>query len=186
LLNLFENDTKHPSYTDKGPKVSIWVDPSKQWRGFPYPLYSSQIAKNVDDYPAVILESLIIALGECNLQQSLAPLDPYQKLMELGGGNSNQWSDLENWILNGNVPQGAPMPRAERAGLPTDSPQQRKEVSSAYVTDMMDKFRSRMAALDPHVDPRTYPIVWEIRKELDASFEAVLAAIRSIEVSDDL
>ncbi len=186
LLNLFENDTKHPSYADKGPKVSIWVDPSKQWRGFPYPLYSSQIARNVDDYPAVILESLIIALGECNLQQSLAPLDPYHKLMELGGGNSNQWSDLENWILNGSVPQGAPMPRAERAGLPTDSPQQRKEVGSAFFAEMMSQFRDHMASLDPQGDPKTYPLVWEIRKELDASFEAVLAAIQSIEFSDDL
>jgi hypothetical protein len=186
LLNLFENDTQHPSFTDKGPKVSIWVDPSKQWRGFPYPLYSSQIAKNVDDYPAVILESLIIALGECNLQQSLAPLDPYQKLMELGGGNSNQWSDLENWILNGSVPQGAPMPRAERAGMPTDLPQRRKEVSSAFITEMMSQFRNHMASLDPQGDPKTYPIVWEIRKELDVSFEAVLAAIESIEFSEDL
>jgi hypothetical protein len=186
LLNLFENDTKHPSYADKGPKVSIWVDPAKQWRGFPYPLYSSQIAKNVEDYPAIILESLIIALGECNLQQSLAPLDPYQKLMQLGGGDSNNWADLENWILNGSVPQGAPMPRAERAGLPTDSPQQRKEVSLAYVTDMMEGFRGRMAALDPHVDPRSYPIVWEIRRELEASYESVLAAIRNVEIPGDL
>jgi hypothetical protein len=106
--------------------------------------------------------------------------------MDLGGGNSNQWSDLESWILNGSVSEGAPVPRPERAGLPTDSPQQRKKVSSAFITEMMNQFRDHMASLDPQGDPKTYPIVWEIRKELDASFEAVLVAIENIEFSDDL
>jgi hypothetical protein len=51
---------------------------------------------------------------------------------------------------------------------------------------MAAKFRERMASLDPHVDPRTYPIVWEIRDELNASFEEVLDAIRKMEAPDDL
>ena len=186
LLNLLENDVKHASYTDKGPKVSIWVDPSKTWKGFPYPLHSSHIAKNVEDYPGVILESLIIALAACYSEHSLEPLDAYKKLMELGGGNQDQWHDLENWILGGRVPQGAPVPKPERAGLPTDSPEGRKAACLAYVQEMESKFQSRMAALDPHVDPRTYPIVWEIRNELAASFQEVLAAIRNVEDSSDI
>jgi hypothetical protein len=186
LLNLFENDTKHASYTDKGPKVSIWTDPSKGWKMFPYPLHSSHIAKNVDDYPAIILESLIIALANCYSSHSLEPLDPYSRLMELGGGNQDQWPDLENWILSGSTQQGAPTPRPERSGSSTDAPDSRKEISIAYVTEMSDKFEARMAALDPHVDPRTYPIVWEIRDEMRSSFAEVLSAIRNVEASEDL
>jgi hypothetical protein len=186
LLNLFENDTKHPSYTDKGPKVSVWTDPAKGWKMFPYPLHSSQIAKNVDDYPAIVLDSLIIALANCYSSSSLEPLDPYKRLMELGGGNQDQWPDLENWILNGSTQQGAPTPKPERAGSVNDSAAARKEACVKYVTEMADKFKARMSALDPHVDPRTYPIVWEIRDELAASFEDVLAAIRNAEASDDL
>ncbi len=185
LLNMFENDTKHASYTDKGPKVSIWSGPTKGWASFPYPLHSSHIAKNVDDYPAIVLDSLIIALATCYSEHSLAPLDPYQRLMELGGGQ-DQWSDLENWILNGSTQTGAPAPRPDRAGSPSDSASARRDACLSYVGDMAAKFRERMASLDPHVDPRTYPIVWEIRDELNASFEEVLDAIRKMEAPDDL
>ena len=106
--------------------------------------------------------------------------------MELGGGDQDQWPDLENWVLNGSVKQGAPTPRPERAGGANDAPNSRKDVSIAYITEMSDKFEARMAALDPHVDPRTYPIVWEIRDAMRASFAAVLSAIRNVEASDDL
>lgn len=186
LLNMFENDTKHPSYSAKGPKVSIWTDPAKGWRGFPYPLHSSHIAKNVDDYPAIILDSLIIALATCYSDHSLDPLDSYQRLIELGGGNQDQWMDLETWVLDGASKQGAPRPRPERAGSESDTANVRRDKSLAYVEEMAQKFRERMANLDPHVDPRTYPITWELRDEMNASFEDVLAAIRKIEASDDL
>lgn len=186
LLNLFENDVKNASYTDKGPKVSVWVDPTKTWKPFPYPLHSSHIARNVDDYPAIVLDSLIVALANCYSSGSLEPLDPYKRLMSLGGGNQDQWPDLENWILSGVVAQGSPVPKPERAGSVSDTPQVRKDISIAYVTEMAEKFEQRMQSLDPHVDPRTYPIVWEIRDELAASFNDVLAAIRNVEASDDL
>jgi hypothetical protein len=186
LLNLLENDVKHASYTDKGPKVSIWVDPTKTWKNFPYPLHSSHIARNGEDYPGVILDSLIIALSACYSKHSLEPLDPYKKLMELGGGNQDQWHDLENWILSGSVPQGAPLPKAERAGLASDSPSARKEASLNYVLEMESKFKTRLASLDPHVDPRTYPIIWEIRAEMAASFQEALAAIRNVEATNEL
>lgn len=186
LLNLFENDVKHSSYQEKGPKVSIWTDPSKGWMMFPYPLHSSQVAKNVDDYPAVILDSLIIALANSFHETSLQPLEPYQRLMQLGGGDQQQWADLENWILIGGTQPGAPTPRPERAGSSSDSPNTRKEVSTAYLTEMSDKFEARMTGLDAHVDPRTYPIVWEIRDAMRASFADVLSAIRNVEASDDL
>ena len=186
LLNMFENDTKHESYTDKGPKVSIWTDPAKGWKMFPYPLHSSHIAKNVDDYPAIVLNSLIIALANGFDAKSLEPLEPYQRLMQLGGGDQQQWAELENWILNGSTQPGAPRPRPESAGGANDSPNSRKEVSIAHVTEMSDKFEARMAALDPHVDPRTYPIVWEIRDAMRDSFADVLSAIRDVEQSDDL
>jgi hypothetical protein len=106
--------------------------------------------------------------------------------MSLGGGNQDQWPDLENWILSGVVAQGSPVPKPERAGSVSDTPQVRKDISIAYVTEMAEKFEQRMQSLDPHVDPRTYPIVWEIRDELAASFNDVLAAIRNVEASDDL
>lgn len=186
LLNLLENDVKHASYVDKGPRVSIWVDPSKSWKTFPYPLHSSHIAKNVEDYPGVVLDSLIIALSACYSEHSLEPLDAYKKLMELGGGNQDQWHDLENWVLSGHLPQGAPVPRPERAGATTDSPSARKEACLAYLAEMESKFKARMAALDPHVDPRTYPIVWEIRTEMAASFQEVMAAIRNVEATNEL
>jgi hypothetical protein len=184
LLNMFENETEHEDYRNTGPKLSVWTGPSKGWKMFPYPLHSSHIANDVDDYPAIVLDSLIIALANCYSIQSLEPLDPYIRLIELGGSNTDNWPDLKDWILNGKVQEGGPTPRPERAGRASDAPSIRRSVSIAYVTEMLHRFELRLAALGRHVDPSTYPIVWQIKDAMRASFSDVLSAIRDSEASD--
>ncbi len=176
LLNLLANDTSHSSYSQTGPKVSIWIDPTSKFTGFPHPLYSSQTVRNVDDYPGVILESLAIAMANCSLAQSLDPLEPYKRLVELGGGDNDDWVALNNWIRKGQVESGAEMPREDRAGLPTQTEDERRAACVAYINQMRDEFEERVQ-VDPHKDPNTYPIVWEIRDELRTSFDKVLEAV---------
>jgi len=85
LLNLLENDKSDPSYKEKGPRVSIWSSPAEGMVDFPFPLHSAHITTNVDDFPAVVLDSLVVAMANCHAAASLQPLAGYQKLLELGG-----------------------------------------------------------------------------------------------------
>lgn len=185
-LDMFENDTKHADYDQKGPLVRIWDGPGNGWTAFPHPLYSAQIARNVDDYPAIILDSMMIALAQCYIEQSLSPLKPYQRLIDLGGGEHDHWSVLEDWILRGKSDVGGPAPRAERSGSASGDVAQRREACYDYVSKLQDSFKVRMSGLDEHADPRSYPIAWELRDEIALAMDDVKQQIRAIDDIGDL
>jgi hypothetical protein len=185
LLNAFEHDKSDSTFKEKGPRLSIWVSPSSGWVDFPYPLHSAQIASNVDDFPAIVLDSLIVAMAECHRATSIKPLEPYQRLIDLGGSRGS-WDDLSTWILDGSVGPGAPTPRADRAGTAEMSSQERQDACAAYLEDLLTKFRQKMAGLDSHADSRTYPICWELRSEIEYALDAGVKAVRSIEPEMDL
>lgn len=186
VLDLFQNETSHPDYDQKGPVVRIWDGPGNGWAAYPHPLYSANIARNVDDYPAIVLDSLLIALTDCFIEQSLAPLRPYQRLMELGGGENNHWQTLEDWILRGVVDSGGPVPRAERAGTREGSVDERRNAASEYMSKLQASFEKKITELDPHSDPRYYPISWELRDDIVSAMEDVKKQISSIEDIGDL
>jgi hypothetical protein len=185
LLNLFEHDKSDPSFKEKGPRLSIWGTPATGWVDFPYPLHSAHIANNVDDFPAIVLDSLIVAMASCHGATSLKPLEPYQRLLDLGGSRGT-WEDLSLWILEGKVQQGAPLPRADRAGTQAMSAQERQDLCADYLDDLLTKFRDKMSGLDAHADSRTYPISWELRKEIEYALDAGIRAVRSIEPEEEL
>lgn len=185
LLNQVEQDKEDPSYKDKGPRISVWEGPSTGMAEFPYPLHSARISTNVDDFPAVVLDSLIVAMANCHATASLAPLAAYNRLLELGGVDGI-FEDLENWIQSGKVQPNAPTPRAERAGTPGMSSHERQDACAGYLEDLLAKFREKMASLDPHADSRTYPIAWELRAEIEYALDAGIKAVRSIEPEVDL
>jgi len=186
ILDLFENDTGNADYERKGPIVRIWDGPGNGYVSFPHPLYSADSARNVDDYPAIVLDSLMIALSECYVEQSLKPLLPYQRLMQLGGGEHNHWGDLEDWILRGKSDAGGPTPRPERAGLATGSVSERRSSAYEYITQVGKAFDEKMSRVDPHADPKFYPIAWELRDETLNSIERVKQQIAELELSSDL
>jgi hypothetical protein len=52
--------------------------------------------------------------------------------------------------------------------------------------DLQAKFRDKMARLDAHADSRTYPIAWELRKEVEYALDAGIKAVRSIQPPEKL
>lgn len=185
MLNLLGQDDSDPSYEEKGPRLSIWVGPASGWVDFPFPLHSAHVAENPTDFPAVILDSLIVAMANCYSSSSLKPLEPYQRLLELGGSRGSS-KDLTDWIRDGAVAQGSPQPRAERAGTPNMTAQERQDACAAYLDDLLVKFRAKMASLDPHADSRIYPVSWELRREIESALDAGIRAVRSIEPKEAL
>jgi hypothetical protein len=186
LLNLLEHDKSDDSYRDKGPKLSVWSGPADGWVFFPFPLYSAHIVTSVDDLPAVVLESLIIAMADCHASGSLAPLAPYSRLFDLGGGDQGHWDELSNWILGGKTERGAPEPSPDRAGTPNMTPVERREACASYLEGLQAKFREKMSGQDSHSDSRTYPMSWEVRREIEYALDACIKAVRSIEPEEDL
>lgn len=185
LLNAFEHDKSDSTFKEKGPRLSIWANPSSGWVDFPYPLHSAHIAANVDDFPAIVLDSLIVAMAECHRATSIKPLEPYQRLIDLGGYRG-RWDDLATWILDGRVEQGAPAPRAHRAGTAEMSHQERQDACAAYLEGLLSEFRAKITGLEAHADSRTYPIAWEIRSEIEYALDAGIKAVRSIEPEKEL
>jgi hypothetical protein len=185
LLNLFGHDKSDPSFKEKGPLLSLWSSPSSGWTDFPFPLHSAHIATNVDDFPAIVLDSLIVAMADCHASTSLKPLEPYRRLLDLGGSQGT-FEDLTLWILEGKTQPGAPSPRPERAGTPEMFSHERQDVCASYLEELLGKFREKMASLDAHADSRTYPIAWEIRQELEYALDAGIKAVRSIEPEEEL
>ena len=186
LLNQLNLEKDSSSYDSKGPKLSVWMGPGKGMGDFPFPLLSAGIVKQIDDMPAAVLESMIIAMAYCHDVGSLEPLAPYLRLFELGGGHQDQWSDLSNWVLEGKVAQNSPVPLVERAGDAEMSPQGRQDACAAYLEDLLTKFREKMVALDSHADSRTYPIAWELRSEIEYALDTCIKAVRSIEPEEEL
>ncbi len=77
------------------------------WASFPDPLLTPARSSSPDLLPA-LLESMSLAMLQVNLQESLAPMRPYARLLALGAGAEHQVPDeLAAWILDGtNVVDG--------------------------------------------------------------------------------
>jgi hypothetical protein len=187
LFGQLKDDSVHDlAYESLGPKVGVWVDGRKQFAFFPYPLLYANIAP-ITDWPGIVLESLSVAIVNCYVETSLSPLDPYQRLLKLGGLSGQANTELKAWINRG-VSQGdqAPMIMAERAGLTSDSPESRKEKCIAYLEMELEKFNGQMSKAERKGNFRNYPVSWEIRNEIRKAIEDVITSIRDIEAEETL
>jgi hypothetical protein len=169
-----------------GPKFEVWADGGRNFVNFPYPLLYPNIAV-VSDYPGVILESLSIAMVNCYVETSLAPLAPYHRILKLGGRSGQADSELSDWINNGTIQsENAPKIRPEKAGSESDSPEIRKQKCVAFFKQELASFDKHMSKVDPHGDIRAYPVSWEIRSEIRKAIEDVILSIRAIEEEETL
>jgi hypothetical protein len=161
--------------------LSLWIDGGENHVDFPYPLFSESTAKLID-YPAVILQSLKVALLNCYAASSLSPLSPYRKLELLGqdGVGTDVAPEVSNWLQYGSLEQGQPTPMPERAGTAQDSFESRKSLAIAFLEGELASFKASMAELDKFADSRTYPLVWEVREDLEQSLIESVKLIRNL------
>lgn len=179
LLNELKLDKDDVAYDEVGPKVSVWVDPGSNFVSFPYPLMTPNLAP-VADMPGIILDSLTVALANCYSEHSLRPLLPYQRLLKLGG-NANQIDrELQEWLVSGKLLlAGTPAIDENRAGSATDTFESRRDKCVAYLDEELKKFKTAMDGIDKFADPRTYPVSWEIREDIEKAINDVISGIRT-------
>jgi len=190
LFGLIKQDTKHSSFGQMGPKLSMWIDGGKKHVDFPFPLYFPGIAEG-PDYPGVVMESLIIALVNCYSEGSLEPLEPYKKLAKLGtlGNLDGRGGVLQNWVRTGEMTElGAPEVPASRAGSREDTAAGRKAKCVQFFTEQLESFEAYMGRQEPFGDVRAYPVSWELRREIRQALSELIVKIPAFEEQnkDDL
>jgi len=148
-----------------GPEISVWTGPGENRARFPHPLMHSGFCPP-HDYPAVILKSIAIAIVMCNAESSLAPLDCYGRLSDLGHEKEMLSPELTAWIQMGTLREGAPSPKAERAGTAQGTFEERREAVLTYLGNQEKEFREDVLSTSPSADVRTYGLSWELRQEI--------------------
>ena len=168
LMNL-RTATKDASY---GPKISIFDREQRKSVDFPHPLLglkSESIDANPDLLPA-ILESLGLAMAQCDQASNLVPLQPYWEMMRLG----EDFQDvLENWIRRGETSVGAPVPVAAIAGTASGTFDERK---NAILTTLQksQEFLTNICIADERKDPWDITRTTEIRPLTDLAFTTLI------------
>jgi hypothetical protein len=175
----------------QGPRLSVFnEDPiESDWDTFSYPLYLGQKVVSKDEYPAVVLASVGIALAKCSDEQSMKPFAPYRSLKLLGGvpeiyglgeGFELEVSEtLHNWILDGQLSsEFAPIPNPKRAGEFSMSWEERKESVIAFFNAELLRFEDSVVNLPPGKKHDT--LVWELRREIKAALNELVRMVNSV------
>jgi hypothetical protein len=152
----------------RGPALSVWDPEALEYAHFPHPLLYPGIAPS-NDYPGIVLESLIVAMALISSEGSLKPLRAYHVLMDLGGSSAGQLSrTLQGWIRDGSLSLHAPEPDAGRAGssAPTGTLAGRQEALRVFLENERTEFIAEIATQDLKTSVYNYPVSWEIRDDI--------------------
>jgi hypothetical protein len=162
----------------RGPKISIFDREMRKNVDFPHPLIglrSESIVSNPDLLPAV-LESLGLAMAQCEQLSNLTPLEPYWAMLRLGEAYQEV---LENWIRRGETSPSAPEPVPAIAGSASGTFDERK---SAILTTLQksQEFLHGIALADERKQPWEITRTTEIRPLTDAAFHALINHVESM------
>ena len=161
-----------------GPKISIFDVEMRRNVDFPHPLIglrSESIVQNADLLPA-ILESLGLALAQCNQLSNLKPLEPYWAMIRLGEGYQEV---LENWIRRGETSVGAPEPVSAIAGSSSGTFSERK---SAILTTLKNsqEFLTTVCNEDERKKPWEISRTSEIRRLTDSALHDLIRYVEAM------
>jgi hypothetical protein len=157
ILNL----RKQEAQAAKGPKISVWAKEDRKFVDFPHPLLglkSESVISNPDLLPAV-LESIGLAMANCDQVSNLEPLQAYWEMMNIGEGFQDI---LENWVRRGQSLDSAPTPDALVAGSAQGTFDERKAAILSALTKTQ-AFLDSIVKGDERKDP------WEISRTTEIS-----------------
>ena len=151
LVGRFTGEIRTPRVDDIDQRITVFDD--GQWVAFPESLFGvQQINRDVVGWgiPAAVLESLALAIAQCNADAELTALRPYVATRRLGEElpvpGSARHPALHPWIVNG-VSRSGELPQIVR---PTDRVGTVEE-RLATATDWLQRLRSSVVTkLLPH------------------------------------
>jgi len=159
--------------------VEVWDLESSKWTAFPFPLFERR-AHGVQLLPAV-LDSIQLAMAECNAQSSVEPLAPYRALIELGRYLDGEDSTIGTWVLHARTPSGAPTPEAANAGNADSDADGRREAILTQLRRTKEQYERHFAAIEAANDPFAHDMAWEIKDWILPAYDRVMDVVVSIE-----
>ena len=162
----------------RGPKISIFDREMRKNVDFPHPLIglkNESVVSNPDLLPAV-LESLGLAMAQCDQLSNLTPLEPYWAMFRLG---ESYQEILEYWVRRGESFTDAPAPVPAIAGSSAGAFDERK---SAILTTLQksQEFLNGIAIVDERKNPWEITRTTEIRPLTDDAFANLISCVESM------
>ncbi|NQW72541.1 MAG: hypothetical protein HQ453_07405 [Actinobacteria bacterium] len=167
-----------------GWRAGIWSPGAHGTVYFPFPLLASHSISRAD-LPAVIMESLAVALADVNTAGSLDPLRAYHRLMDLGS-EQGMYSHLASWIRSGRqADPGAPSPDPNFAGSVEGTMDERRAATVSTLTKTGGVYEELFAEVDERGDPSSARPSWELRDQIREALIDLAALAESIERHDE-
>lgn len=154
--------------------VQVFV-PSELGRGgglasFPHPLLTN-VKPGPDLLPA-LLESISLAMLDVNTMESISPMMPYQRLVDLGHGSPDEVPDeLYEWIQHGTNARGNP----EATDLDT-----RRDACVDRVDKLLKTYEAHFERISQRTELLDYPGAFELRNEIRATLGSLRRAIEAV------
>jgi hypothetical protein len=109
---------------------------------------------------------------DVNVTESLAPMRPYNRLLELGAGSSDELpADLEKWILDG---------EGSGADSSAEWEVRRADVERHFAT-LTGRFTEHFDRIAQRNDLLDFPGSYEIRGDILASLGDLLRAVSAVQ-----
>lgn len=162
--------------------VEIWDLDAGQWAMFPFPLFERR-AQGMQVLPAV-LDSIQIAMADCNAKSNVDPLAPYRALADIGRYLDGEDSPLATWVLDGRAMPGAPTPSASDAGTPDSGVEGRRQAILSQLSRTKEQYERHFAAIEKANDPFAHDLAWEIKDWILPAYDRVTDVVLSIEDSE--
>lgn len=125
-----------------------------------------------------ILESISVALLRVNDEESLAPLRPYHRLLDLGDGASTELPDeLRRWIEEGR--------RAQDVTIDVASPVERQQAAVDRITRVSKQFDKHFSTLEARHGNLGYPGSYDLRHQIRSALGDLFRALSSFTPLDD-
>jgi hypothetical protein len=163
--------------------VEVWDLAEGSWVSFPFPLYERR-AQGMQILPAV-LDSIQLAMTECNAKGSVAPLAPYRALADAGHYLDGEESILSMWILHGTTVRGAPTPAAGEAGTADSDAEGRRQMILTQLRRTKEQYERHFATFEDENDEFAHDLAWEIKDWILSAYDRVIDVTLSIEDAAD-
>ncbi|SDS03073.1 Tubulin like [Paraoerskovia marina] len=151
---------------------------------FPSPLLSGGGRLDGPDALAAILEGINLALLEVNNKESLEPIAPYSRLLDLGRSGSGSDAgyeeigrELRRWILNGENHRTGP----DAAGTWSS----RREEASARFNRFIQRFGAYFDKIEQQHDMLDSPPMFDLRHVVIAALGDLRRAVDALELESE-
>jgi hypothetical protein len=167
----------------RDPAPAVWDAQSKRWLEFPWPaLTLAGERPSTGDMLGAVLQSLMIAIAQCNLAgaNALEPLKPYARLKSIGGLSQPGATATLSQPLRDYLAGGA----SAEEGFPSlgDSWDERKQTLAGNLEASLQQVKLAAERTYAIGDPYRAELGWELHQLREKVLNDLIAALRTYEL----